>query len=65
MCFNNNDFNEKIEVHSDGKMNEVIYKRARHVITEIERTKTAADVLKRGDYKKFGELMNASHNSLR
>jgi len=46
-------------------MNEIIFKRARHVITEIERTKTAADVLKKGDYKKFGELMNASHNSLR
>lgn len=49
----------------NGEMNEIIYKRARHVITEIERTKTAADVLKRGDYKTFGELMNASHNSLR
>ncbi|XP_022162633.1 galactokinase-like [Myzus persicae] len=53
------------KVHSSGKINEIVYKRARHVITEIERTKTAADVLKRGDYKSFGELMNASHNSLR
>lgn len=55
----------KIEVHSNGKMNEIIYKRAKHVITEIERTKAAADALKRGDHKSFGELMNASHNSLR
>ncbi|XP_025414042.1 galactokinase-like isoform X2 [Sipha flava] len=53
------------KAHSNGKMNEIIYKRARHVITEIERTITAAEVLKRGDYKTFGELMNASHNSLR
>ncbi|XP_050542959.1 galactokinase-like [Daktulosphaira vitifoliae] len=49
----------------EGKINLVIYKRAKHVITEIERTKTAANVLSQGDYKKFGELMNESHNSLR
>lgn len=55
----------ELEAHSNGKINEIIYKRARHVITEIERTITAAEVLKRGDYKRFGELMNASHNSLR
>jgi galactokinase len=53
------------KIHLNGKINEIIFKRARHVITEIERTKTAADVLKRGNYKSFGELMNASHNSLR
>lgn len=52
-------------MHSNGKINEIIYKRARHVITEIERTRTAADALKHGDYKTFGELMNDSHNSLR
>ncbi|XP_050422667.1 galactokinase-like [Adelges cooleyi] len=52
-------------VHFEGKINQIIYKRARHVITEIERTKSAADALARGNYKMFGELMNDSHNSLR
>lgn len=44
---------------------EDIVKRARHAITEIKRTTDAADALKAKDYKKMGELMIASHNSLR
>ncbi|XP_018417039.1 PREDICTED: galactokinase [Nanorana parkeri] len=46
-------------------LSEVCYKRARHVITEIERTAKAAQVLEKGDYKLFGKLMAESHNSLR
>ncbi|XP_070596011.1 galactokinase isoform X2 [Erythrolamprus reginae] len=42
-----------------------MYRRARHVIGEIERTAKAAEVLKARDYKTFGELMVESHNSLR
>ncbi|CAH2302383.1 galactokinase isoform X1 [Pelobates cultripes] len=41
------------------------YRRARHVINEIERTTNAAQALKRGDYREFGKLMVESHNSLR
>ncbi|XP_030611624.1 galactokinase [Archocentrus centrarchus] len=48
-----------------GRMNDVIYRRACHVIEEIERTVQAAEALKRGAYKEFGMLMVASHNSLR
>lgn len=40
-------------------------KRARHVISENERVATAADALNRGDVTRFGELMYASHVSLR
>jgi galactokinase len=40
-------------------------KRARHAVTEIQRTTEAAEALKKKDYKKFGQLMVASHNSLR
>ena len=40
-------------------------KRAKHVIKEIERTKEASQYLAFGDYDKFGELMNQSHDSLR
>lgn len=50
--------------HKD-QMPEVIFRRARHVISEIERTKTAAEALPAGDLKHFGELMYQSHESLR
>ena len=39
--------------------------RARHAVTETQRTVMAADALDRGDLKEFGRLMNASHASLR
>ena len=40
-------------------------KRARHAISENARTLQAVQALKAGDLKTFGELMNASHISLR
>lgn len=51
-------------VHKD-QMPEVIFRRARHVISEIERTKAAAEALPVSDFKRFGELMYQSHESLR
>ncbi len=42
-----------------------IYRRALHVVSEIERTKQAVVALKNNDIAVFGELMNQSHNSLR
>lgn len=48
-----------------GKLGDVTYRRARHVIEEIERTVQAAEALKRGAYEEFGKLMVQSHNSLR
>jgi len=39
--------------------------RARHVVSENERTLRGADALTAGDCATFGELMNASHASLR
>uniref|UniRef100_A0A3Q1G1Q5 Galactokinase n=1 Tax=Acanthochromis polyacanthus TaxID=80966 RepID=A0A3Q1G1Q5_9TELE len=47
------------------RMDDVTYRRARHVIEEIERTVQATEALKRGAYKEFGKLMVESHNSLR
>jgi galactokinase len=44
---------------------EVVWRRCRHVITEIARTLEAADALKEGDLKAFGRLMDESHASLR
>ena len=46
-------------------MDETVYRRARHVISEIERTTEATTALENGNINKFGELMVQSHNSLR
>jgi galactokinase len=42
-----------------------VFKRARHVVTEIARTQEAAAVFERGDLVAFGKLMDASHESLK
>jgi galactokinase len=44
---------------------EVDRKRAKHVISENERTLAAIEALNAGDIEKFGQLMNESHDSLR
>lgn len=44
---------------------EVVRRRVRHVHSETARTIEAVDALKAGDVERFGELMNASHESLR
>jgi len=44
---------------------EILKKRARHVVYENSRTIEAVKALNSGDLKLFGELMNASHVSLR
>lgn len=46
-------------------LNELIYKRCRHVITENARVLAAAEALERRDLSQFGELMAESHRSLR
>lgn len=45
--------------------NPVLEKRVLHVVTENERVKQAKAVLQSGDLKRFGELMYASHESLK
>jgi galactokinase len=47
------------------KMEEVVFRRARHVIGEIERTVQAAGRVRASEWPKVGELMYASHRSLR
>ncbi len=46
-------------------MEPVVYRRARHVVTEIQRTCEAAAALERGDFTAFGKAINGSHDSLR
>ncbi|KAB8142112.1 galactokinase [Chloroflexia bacterium SDU3-3] len=43
----------------------VVLRRARHVCSENERVLASVDALEQGDYTRFGQLMNASHTSMR
>jgi galactokinase len=47
------------------EMDPVVYQRSYHVITENNRVTESINALRRDDLVKFGELMNASHDSLR
>lgn len=47
------------------KLSEVVAKRARHVVTENERTLEAAKALESGDMELMGRLMAESHQSMR
>ncbi|HTU93991.1 MAG TPA: galactokinase [Gemmataceae bacterium] len=48
-----------------GRLDEITRHRARHVVTENERTLQAAEAMRHGDAVAVGRLMNASHASLR
>jgi galactokinase len=48
-----------------GRMDEVIYRRSRHVIGEIERTVHAAEAIRNSNWPVAGNLMYASHDALR
>ncbi len=56
---------EQFEAHKGAIKNEVRVKRAKHAVYENQRTIRAVEALKNNDLKLFGELMNASHVSLR
>jgi galactokinase len=47
------------------RMEDVIYRRARHVVSEIERTLHAAEGVRASNWPTVGQLMYASHTSLR
>lgn len=47
------------------ELDDVTRRRARHVITENARTLKAAQVMRQGDGERMGELMDASHISMR
>ncbi len=56
---------EKFIEHQHVIENEVVRKRAEHVVMEDDRVLQSVRVLKEGDLLAFGRLMNASHDSLR
>ena len=53
-----------LEQHRTG-IGDAIGRRARHVITEIARTVEAAERIRERDWIEFGQLMDASHDSLK
>jgi galactokinase len=50
---------------AEGKLDSLIWRRARHVVTENDRVAQAMVAMHAGDAVKLGQLMNASHESLR
>ena len=50
---------------ADGELDPTTRRRARHVISENERTSYAAEVMAKGDATELGQLLNQSHVSLR
>ena len=56
---------EQFEANKDAIGDEVRVRRARHAVYENQRTIQAVEALQKQDLKKFGELMDASHVSLR
>ena len=56
---------EQFETYKSAIQSEVRVRRAKHAVYENQRTIRAVEALKKNDLKLFGELMNASHVSLR
>ena len=56
---------EQFAQYQSAIKDEVRVKRAKHAVCENQRTLKAVEALKQNDVKRFGELMNASHVSLR
>lgn len=56
---------EQFEENKAAIKDEIRQKRAKHAVYENQRTVRAVEALKQNDVKLFGELMNASHMSLR
>jgi galactokinase len=51
--------------HAEAKLDGLVFRRARHVLTENERVQFAVNVLEANDLEALGHLMEASHNSMR
>lgn len=57
--------NEEFEKYGSAIKDEICYKRAKHAVAENQRTIKAVEALGKDDIATFGQLMNASHVSLR
>jgi galactokinase len=59
------DVNMQVIGSAKGKLDDVVWRRARHVVSEIARTTQYAALMAKQDYDQAGELMVQSHVSLR
>lgn len=59
------DITRSLLEESKDDLGEIFYKRARHVVTEIERVEQAVSALRRNDFEELGRLLFLSHESLR
>lgn len=57
--------NEEFEAHQEAIASPVRRRRARHAVSENQRTLAACEALRQGNLAELGALMNASHASLR
>jgi galactokinase len=53
------------EARSGGKLDEVTFRRARHVVTENERVQNVVEALRAGQMERIGAALAGSHASLR
>lgn len=56
---------EEFEQYSPSIKNDTVRRRAKHAVYENQRVVKAIDALKAGKLETFGQLMNASHKSLK
>lgn len=59
------DLSSGLLAEMEGAISYLPFRRALHIVSEIERVGKASLALERGDKKYFGRLMNKSHESLR
>jgi galactokinase len=59
------DVTMKQVLEAQGKLEDVIFRRCRHVVSENQRTVEAATALAQSQYERAGQLMLESHTSLR
>ena len=55
---------EELETHRS-LLSSTVHRRCRHVVSENDRVHRTVDALARGDFRMVGQLMDASHGSLR
>lgn len=65
LCQLNTEQLEKLSSQVSEQFSDTVLRRARHTISENERVKEAVQALRNQDMSHFGQLMNASHASLR
>jgi galactokinase len=56
---------DRFESYKDVIMDDVLVRRARHAVYENARTIRAVNAMRVGNLRRFGELLNSSHDSLR